>query len=403
MCAAGRVRAVGLRADDLVAAAGAKFRSLHENAVGYRVDTGADLFSTLKKLLKRGPTQEGQAMRARGPATHVIILDGTMSSLEPGLETHAGKLYKLLIESGARANLTVYYEPGIQWHGWGGLLDVAQGRGINRQIIRAYGVLASRYRPGDTIILAGYSRGAYAVRSLAGVLDLVGLVRADQATERNIQLAYRHYRRGGKGTAARAFRRRFCHANVEIEALAVWDTVKALGLRLPGVWRLSDVKHGFHNHALGDAIQHGFHALAIDERRLAYAPVLWECPADWSGHMEQMWFPGTHSDVGGQLNGFEPARPLANLSLVWMLERLEGCGLDLPDDWTNRFPVDPLAPSRGGWRGWAKLFLARRARRVGRCKSERIHPSVAIRAGTAVRRGFTAGQRPPQDPFEEGA
>jgi hypothetical protein len=47
--------------------------------------------------------------------------------------------------------------------------------------------------------------------------------------------------------------------------------------------------------------------------------------------MEQVWFPGTHGDVGGQLNGYEPAPPLANLSLVWMLDRLERCGPPLPE------------------------------------------------------------------------
>ncbi len=322
--------------------------------------------NAIRALLGRvRPTSRG-ASQGRGPATHVVILDGTMSELTPGRETHAGQLYKLLTEAGRRANLSVYYEPGIQWADWSATLDVMQGRGINRQIKRAYGVLASRYRPGDMIVLAGYSRGAYAVRSLAGVIDLVGLVKADCATERMIQLAYRHYRRGGRGAAAEAFRKRQCHARVEIEAVAVWDTVKALGLRLPILWRWSEVEHEFHNHALGNTVRHGFHALAIDETREAYAPVLWSCPPGYSGQMEQVWFPGTHGDVGGQIDGIEAARPLANLSLVWMLERLEGCGLPLPADWRRRFEVDPLALSVGRWRGWAKLFLSRKARVVGR-------------------------------------
>jgi len=198
-----------------------------------------------------------------------------MSSLAEGFETHAGQLYKLLLEAGTGSNLTVYYEPGIQWHHWGTTLDVMQGRGINRQIKRAYGVLASRYREGDMIILAGYSRGAYAVRSLAGVIDQVGLITPKHATERNVQLAYRHYRRGGRGAAAEAFRKRMCHDAVEIEAVAVWDTVKALGFRVPILWRWSQVEHAFHNHALGASVRNGFHALALDEGREAYAPVLW--------------------------------------------------------------------------------------------------------------------------------
>lgn len=341
------------------------------------------LRSWLTSLLGRRVHAETAPARKRGPATHVIILDGTMSSLEPGYETHAGQLYKLLREAGSQANLTLYYEPGIQWASWGATLDVMQGRGINRQIKRAYGVLASRYRDGDRIVLAGYSRGAYAVRSLAGVIDLVGLVTPDCATERNIQLAYRHYRRGGRGAAAQAFRSRKCHPSVEIEAVAVWDTVKALGLRWPILWRWAQVEHAFHNHALSASVNHGFHALAHDETRDAYAPVLWACPPGWSGHMEQVWFPGTHGDVGGQLSGYEPARPLANLSLVWMLERLDACGLPLPDGWAGRFETDAAAPSIGKWRGWSKLFLTRTRRVVGRDPSERLHTSIQDRNSSA--------------------
>ena len=337
----------------------------------------------LTSLLRRGPKPETGGVRKRGPATHVVILDGTMSSLEVGCETHAGQLYKLLVEAGEgstrTANMTIYYEPGIQWKDWGATLDVMQGRGINRQIKRAYGVLASRYRDGDRIVLAGYSRGAYAVRSLAGVIDLVGLVESSHATERNIQLAYRHYRRGGRGAAAEAFRKRRCHKSVQIEAVAAWDTVKALGLRLPILWRWSQVEHAFHNHALGASVKHGFHALALDETREAYSPVLWACPPGWSGQMEQVWFPGTHGDIGGQLGGFEAARPLANLSMVWMLERLEMCDVSLPEDWKGRFPTDPSAPSTGNWSGWSKLFWTRKARVVGQDPSERLHSSVGER------------------------
>lgn len=334
------------------------------------------LTNWIRTIFGRGRHAETTGARTRGPATHVVILDGTMSSLAEGCETHAGHLYKLLQEVGATANLTIYYEPGIQWSDWGETLDVMEGRGINRQIKRAYGVLASRYRDGDRIILSGYSRGAYAVRSLAGVIDLVGLVRPDCATERNVQLAYRHYRRGGRGAAAQAFRKRFCHGEVVIEAVAVWDTVKALGQRLPFLWRWSKVDHAFHNHALGASVRHGFHALALDEARESYAPVLWSSPPGWDGKMEQVWFRGVHGDVGGQINGFEPARPLANISLVWMLGCLERCDVPLPNGWAARFPTDPTAPSIGKWRGWSKMFLSRKARVVGRDPSEKIHPSV---------------------------
>lgn len=312
--------------------------------------------------------------RHREPLAHVIILDGTMSTLEPGHETHAGQTYRLACEMGGR--VSVFYEAGVQWTSWRTTMDVMMGRGINRQIRRAYGYLASRYKPGDKIFLIGYSRGAYGVRSLAGVIDMVGLLRAEHATERNIKQAYRHYECNPHGTHAEAFRRQFCHEEVPIQMIGVWDTVKALGMRLPLLWRWAEERHAFHNHQLGPSIQHGYHALALDETREVFSPVLWDCAAGFKGHVEQVWFRGTHGDVGGQLGGFEDARPLANLSLIWMLEKAESHGLPLPDGWRLRYRTSTHAPSVGTWRGWGKIFLLRGPRRVGRDRTERLHESV---------------------------
>jgi uncharacterized protein (DUF2235 family) len=271
---------------------------------------------------------------------------------------------------------TVYYEPGIQWMGWRYIHDIAQGKGINRQIRRAYGFLASHYREGDRIFLFGYSRGAYAVRSLAGVIDRVGLLRHDQATERNVTLAYRHYQTNPDTPAARAFARAFCHIEAPVQMVGVWDTVKALGMRLPLLWMLTDRNHAFHNHHLGSSIRHGFHALALHETRAVFEPVMWECPPGWEGSIEQVWFRGAHGDVGGQLGGFHAARPLANIPLVWMLDRAERCGLALPDDWRNRFPCDPMAPMVGPSRGLGRIFLIRKRRFVGTDPSEQLHPTA---------------------------
>ena len=325
--------------------------------------------------------QSGET-KARGTRTHVIILDGTMSSLEPGYETHAGMTYHLCRKMGP--DVSVFYEAGVQWHSWRGTLDVLMGKGINRQIRRAYGYLASRYRPGDRIFLMGYSRGAYAVRSLAGAIDMVGLLRSEHATMRNIRTAYRHYEYNPRGPHALAFARAYCHDQVEIEMVGVWDTVKALGMRLPYLWRGAERRHSFHNDTLGPSIRNGFHALALDETRQVFAPVMWVCPPGWTGRVEQVWFRGSHGDIGGQLGGFEAARPLANISLVWMLERAEDCGLPMPDGWQARFFTDPDAPSVGTWRGWGKLFLLRRPRIVGRDKSERLHESVRPQAHVAA-------------------
>lgn len=340
-----------------------------------------------KKILSwiwpgRAPVRSAP-VRREGGLIHAIILDGTMSSMEPGSETNAGLACRVLNRIGAP--VTVYYEPGVQWLDWRSTPDVMMGRGINRQIRRAYGYLASRYRPGDRIFLLGYSRGAYAVRSLAGVIDSVGLLRPEHATERNIMTAYRHYQATPGSEVAQAFTRAYCHPKVEIEMLGVWDTVKALGLRLPFLWHWSEQKHAFHNHQLVASVKNGFHALALDETRSVFAPVMWDCTGDRPGRVEQVWFRGTHGDVGGHLGGFEAARPLANIPLVWMLERAQLCGLPLPVDWRDEFPCDVEAPSVGTWRGLGKLFLLRHRRVPCVDRSERFHETLI-----QTRNGLTA-------------
>jgi uncharacterized protein (DUF2235 family) len=307
----------------------------------------------------------------------VVILDGTMSTLNRGSETNAGLAYRLCREM--RRSVSIYYEPGVQWQDWRSTRDVVAGRGINRQITRAYSYLASRYRPGDRIFLMGYSRGAYAVRSLAGVIDRVGLLRHEHATERNIRTAYRYYQKSAATPVARAFSARHCYDETPIEMIGVWDTVKSLGLNMPVLWRLTEARHDFHNHALSANVRHGYHALALDETREAYSPVLWQSTPDTRTVLEQVWFSGTHGDVGGQLGGFDAARPLSNIPLVWMLEKAAACGLPLPEGWQARFPRDATAPSQGLWRGYSRIFITRRRRVVGADPSESLHASVAER------------------------
>ncbi len=342
------------------------------------------LADRLMRFLRIGRKVESQvpkpvpgAPKGRLPTDHVILLDGTLGTLTPGHETNVGRIYQLLRAAPQSVRLSLYYEAGVQWHLWSDTANVAMGRGINRQIRRAYGWLASHYRPGDRIFLIGYSRGAYAVRSLAGILDEVGLLTADHATERNVMLAWRYYETPGQSHVEADFSHRFCHDKVEVEMIGVFDTVKALGIRLPFLWMWTEPQHEFHNHALSKVVRNGFHALALDETRAVFQPILWDTSGgDWQGRVEQVWFRGAHGDVGGQLAGFEAARPLANIPLAWMLERMEQFGLRLPEGWRATLDCRAEGPSVGTIRGWGKAFLLRARRDVGRDPSERIHPTA---------------------------
>ncbi len=347
------------------------------------------MFERLKKWFV-GKVQTRSAARPvrGGRVDHVVILDGTMSTLEPGEETNAGLTYRLLCDAPASARLSIMYEAGIQFETWKHSWHVATGVGINRQIRRAYGFLASRYRPGDRIFLMGYSRGgAFAVRSLAGVIDMIGLLKPEHATERNVRDVYRHYECNPEGAAAMRFAELYCHEEAPIEMVGVWDTVKAMGgLCWPLVWRLFEPRHRFHSTHLGPSIRHGYHALALDETRDAFEPLLWSSDGgEWGGgRVEQVWFRGTHGDIGGQLGGFHAARPpLANIPLVWMLGKLEGHGgVELPQGWRDRFPpCDVNAPSTGTLRGWGgKMFFYRHKRKVGLDPSERLFKAGRMRA-----------------------
>ena len=155
------------------------------------------------------------------------------------------------------------------------------------------------------------------------MIGRVGLLTPRHATERNTRLAWRLYQRGGQERTLAGFRRR-CHAEVTIEMVGVFDTVAALGVRLPLVWMLTEGQHRFHDHRLGGHVRFGAQALGLDETRAVFQPILWD--AAEADRVEQRWFRGCHADIGGQLNGHEAGRPLANIPLVWMLDHAAARG-----------------------------------------------------------------------------
>lgn len=313
----------------------------------------------------------------RQPDTFVVLMDGTLASLERGQRTSIARIHSLLCShpSPVPHSLRIHYSAGEQWNAWRHLPSLAMGSALEVHIALAYDWLARHWQPQDPLFMFGYSRGAFGVRSLAGMIDRVGLLKPEFVTKQHARRAWQLYRdRADEQTRAR-FRDRYCHPAVPIRMIGTFDTVKALGLRLPFLWMLTASRFRFHDEQLGPHIEHGVQALALDETRSAFYPVMWDS-TDTAGRVEQMWFRGCHPDIGGQLNGMEFARPLANIPLVWMLTKAQSYGLDLPQDWQRHFPCDRTAPSVGSWRQWGKAFLARAPRVAGQDPSETLHISV---------------------------
>ena len=91
---------------------------------------------------------------------------------------------------------------------------------------------------------------------------------------------------------------------------------------------------------------------------------MWTTPEGYEGRLEQVWFTGTHGDVGGPLGVHGVTGPLSNIPFVWLVARLEECGLPLPTAGAHRFPQDPTAPSTGQWHGNGRLLVPPELRSV---------------------------------------
>jgi len=221
----------------------------------------------------------------------------------------------------------VFYHDGIGTRGpTDKVSGGAFGHGIERNIRELYRAIIYNHEPGDELFFFGFSRGAFTVRTLAGFMRKVGIIEKDG--DYYVPEIYACYENGvteGSADWTRAFHnvksRRPCPP---IKFIGVWDTVGALGA--PGFLGqfINPSKYKYHDVSLGAEIENAYHALAIDERRRPFKPNLWDRPAGWTGRLEQAWFPGVHSNVGG---GLAPDG-LANEALHWMVEKAEGLGLD---------------------------------------------------------------------------
>ena len=247
------------------------------------------------------------------------------------------------------------------------LLGGAFGAGIISRIVRGYTFVSRNYQDGDRIVLAGFSRGAYTARALGGLIASQGLL-APELT-RDQEQAYRlgakawyQYRQSSRkqGIIDRltevaadlpAFLSRdllpasSLVAGVSIEAIAVWDTVGALGLPLYLRDRRIDAFR-FADGVLDAKVGHGLHAVSLDEQRLDFTPTLWQARAG----ITQLLFPGAHADVGGGYPSGHRESGLSDLALQWMAAQLGGLKVRLTMPGFEPFSPDPGATAHQPWR-----------------------------------------------------
>ena len=276
----------------------------------------------------RSPVPPGRPKRI------VICADGTWNEAEK-IDPKTGRPQPTNVLKTARAVLprgsdgvdqVVYYHYGV---GTAGGVDEltggAFGEGIELNVRQLYRFIVYNYEPGDEIFLFGFSRGAFTVRTLAGFLKKVGLLQKDdEYYTREIFGLYASRTPEDSAEWKNAFRNvKDTRACPQIRFVGVWDTVGSLGA--PGMLGqlFNKDKYKYHDVGLNSCIENAFHALALDERRKPFAPTLWARPDGWKGQLEQVWFAGVHSNVGG---GYHPDG-LANVALHWMVGKAEGLGL----------------------------------------------------------------------------
>lgn len=290
------------------------------------------------------------------PKNIVICSDGTGNSAIKGRGTNVFKLFEAIDLNGHRTDPTLdpqiaLYDDGVGTEDLKPLrvLGGAIGLGLARNVRQLYRELARVYDPGDRIFLFGFSRGAFTARTLVGMIVRCGILNGSdiarlpttRALHDAVEDTYDAYRKGyashltrlvgkvlrwpDRATAISALHEKYpFHPPAPIAFVGVWDTVDAVGTpfalgEFVNTWLY---QYKFPTSDLSEKVEHACHALSIDDERKSFTPVLWkELTAD-AERIEQVWFPGVHSNVGG---GY-PKQGLSLVALEWMLRRAMDVG-----------------------------------------------------------------------------
>ena len=263
----------------------------------------------------------------------ILLSDGTGNSAGSPHRTNVWRFYEALDVQ--RDDQVAFYDNGVGSQDSVVLkvLGGAFGYGLKSNVLELYKMLCRSYRPGDKIYLLGFSRGAFTVRVLAGMIAKCGLMignvdeaRLDKVAEKNYGALRAEFKQTPLSRLVRRLRKisDTGESNVtpDIQFVGVWDTVDAYGLpidELSVLWDKYVFPMRFPDRELSLKVQSACHAVSIDDERLTFHPLLWNEKEESGERIEQVWFTGVHSDVGG---GY-PQNSLAFVTLDWMISRLE--------------------------------------------------------------------------------
>jgi hypothetical protein len=354
------------------------------------------------------------------PKRLVVCCDGTWNTAD---QAHAGlpcptNVTKIALsiarEDAAGVRQRVYYHRGVGTSRWERLRGGAFGLGLSGNVFDAYHFLIDNYEPGDELFFFGFSRGAFTVRSLAGLVRNCGILRQENADRIGEAWAlYRSQAEHPRGVESTLFRRVYSHYP-RIHFIGVWDTVGALGVPSLGprwlrpVVRRLNRRWEFHDTELSTRIDGAFQALAIDERRAAFEPALWHQQPGASGQeLRQVWFTGVHCDIGG---GYADTS-LSDIALLWMAGRARDYGLAFqpgafsPGDSTKKAPresisftvaPDPMTKPHSSWTKFYQLIKPV-DRPIGQAASKPDHLDGAEYLATTAKQHYdeSLSYRPP--------
>ncbi|WP_428331622.1 DUF2235 domain-containing protein [Mucilaginibacter sp.] len=281
--------------------------------------------------------------------------------------TNVQKLAHLVCSSDPAGTTQLsHYQPGVGTSGnWlQRLAGGVGGAGLDQNIIDAYRFIALNYEEGDLNYLFGFSRGAYTARSLGGFIVNCGILKKEHI--HRLGEAFALYRDRDpeshpNSQAALVFKAKYSHEPA-IHFIGVWDTVGDLGIPLQIFQWLDGKKYRFHDTQLASIVRYAYHAMAIHEHRKLFNATLWQLSANGKAKLrpqtlEQVWFPGAHSNVGG---GYRDTA-LSDATLEWMIGKAEGAGLafnkPLPADIKPDIPTGLIRNSLSIWWRLTQRFV----------------------------------------------